>query len=658
MGTDRLRTPCPPDALLSAYEVETDTGWAPGVTAAQRVAGLTVLDGHLCTALSGAALSGVPGELLVIDHAARQGPGFRGTGVRGAAHRVPLRRPPVALTAVTTDVGRRVFVLAEGGGEVVPIDLLGDAQRARPRAEIALEPAPHRARRPAPRSGGVRAAPSMAAHSVLGRVYISDPDARRIAAIDTHRLVALPGEVIDLPARPGRMVVDEQDATLFVLLASQARPDIAVVDLVTGEVDVIALSGAGPGSRPGIGSGIEWVRDIAYDNGSGLIFVGNAAEGSTAPGVLALDRDTGRALGGPIRTGDAPTALAVMRAPGATLVFCCAATATGRRSRVEVIDVAHRAVVGSVPVPDGSDLLAVDQQIGDVFVAASATGRITRLVLLIGGTPIARHPAVACAGAGPALGGPRRTPDGTGWLQPFCRGTAVATADIGTVLIDADHAADWLTGETTLGRADAGAGGRAAIRLGTDAADRLGNPVADTMALAGHRVTYFERGLVVTGPDREQVVRVAGPVYPRYRELDDVAGPLGPPVRPAVSRPTGPVQQAFTGGHIVHHPEYGTHVLQAAGEVNPGASDRPDRTSIALDLVGPPSSGAGFGNSAVILLTGDAGVVQVTDEGGHRLPAAATVMAEVAEVAVVSEAAVAVMTGNGRPAHRTESRAC
>jgi hypothetical protein len=402
----------------------------------------------------------------------------------------------VALTAVTTDVGRRVFVLAEGGGEVVPIDLLGDEQRARPRAEIALEPAPHRARRPAARSGGVRAAPSMAAHSALGRVYISDPDARRIAAIDTHRLVALPGEVIDLPARPGRMVVDERDATLFVLLASRARPDIAVVDLVTGEVDMIALSRAGPESGPGI----EWVRDIAYDNGSGLIFVGTAAEGSTAPGVLAIDRDTGRAVGGPIRTGDAPTGLAVMRAPGATLVFCCAATANGRRGRVEVIDVAHRAVVGSVPVPDGSDLLAVDQQNGDLFVAASATGRITRLAPRIGGTPIARHPAVACAGAGPALGGPRRTPDGTGWLQPFCRGTAVATADIGTVLIDADHAADWLTGETTLGRADAGAGGRAAIRLGTDAADRLGNPVADTMALAGHRVTYFERGLVVTGP--------------------------------------------------------------------------------------------------------------------------------------------------------------
>jgi hypothetical protein len=41
---------------------------------------------------------------------------------------------------------------------------------------------------------------------------------------------------------------------------------------------------------------------------------------------------------------------------------------------------------------------------------------------------------------------------------------------------------------------------------------------------------------------------------------------------------------------------------------------------LALDLVGSPSSaGAARGNSAMILLTGAAGVVQVTDDGGHRL---------------------------------------
>ena len=311
------------------------------------------------------------------------------------------------------------------------------------------------------------------------------------------------------------------------------------------------------------------MRDIAYDNGSGLIFVGTGGTRPTAPGVLVLDRDTGRTVGAPIRTGDTPTALAVMRAPGTTLLFCSAAMPNGGGGRVEVIDVAHRAVVGGVPVPDCGELIAVDQSAGDVFVAGSGSGRITRLAPRIGGTAIARHPAVACAGAGPALGGPRRTPDGTGWLQPFCRMTAVATTDIGAVLIDADHAEDWLISETAPAMADARSGGSAVLRLGGGAGDRLGNPVADTMALAGRRVTYFERGLVVTGPDRGPVIGVAGPVYPRYRELDDITGPLGPPVGPALACATGAVQQTFVCGHIVRHPESGTHVLQAAGELTP-----------------------------------------------------------------------------------------
>src|SRR5664279_1736830 len=150
---------------------------------------------------------------------------------------------------------------------------------------------------------------------------------------------------------------------------------------------------------------------------------------------------------------------AVMRASGVTLLFCCVATtaasAHASGGGVEVIDVGHRTVVGSKPVLDGCDLVAVDEPAGDAFVAGSGTGRITRLAPRMGGTPIARHPPpggrLCRCGAGSRR--PAPDPDGTGWLQPFCRGTAVATTDIGTVLIDTDHAADWLTSETTLNTA-------------------------------------------------------------------------------------------------------------------------------------------------------------------------------------------------------------
>ena len=109
MRTDRFGTPCPPEVLLSAYEVEPDTARGTGVPVTQRVADLTVLDGFLCAAVrapvSGvtetpAAVGGqVSGELLVVEGAAvwgtgALGTGVRGTGVRAASHRVPLRWPP------------------------------------------------------------------------------------------------------------------------------------------------------------------------------------------------------------------------------------------------------------------------------------------------------------------------------------------------------------------------------------------------------------------------------------------------------------------------------------------------------------------------------------------------------------------------------------
>ena len=83
MGTDRLGTPCPPDVLLSAYAVEPDPGRGPGTTDARHVAGLTVLDGYLCAAVGGAG--GVPGELLVVDHAGVQGTAAQGGAVQGGA---------------------------------------------------------------------------------------------------------------------------------------------------------------------------------------------------------------------------------------------------------------------------------------------------------------------------------------------------------------------------------------------------------------------------------------------------------------------------------------------------------------------------------------------------------------------------------------------
>ena len=59
--------------------------------------------------------------------------------------------------------------------------------------------------------------------------------------------------------------------------------------------------------------------------------------------------------------------------------------------------------------------------------------------------------------------------------------------------------------------------------------------MADTMSLTGRRVTYFERGLVLTGPDPGQPVVVSGPIYLRYRELDDI--PVLPKRRLSSDRP-------------------------------------------------------------------------------------------------------------------------
>jgi len=136
MRTDRFSAPCPPDVLLVAYGVEPDVGRATGLTAAHRVTDLTVLDGYLLVAGDGSAQvcagGRASGELLIIDPTAVRGAAVGGTAVPASPQRISLRSRPAAVTAVVTDVGRRVFVLADGGGEIVPIDLRRDAHLVRP----------------------------------------------------------------------------------------------------------------------------------------------------------------------------------------------------------------------------------------------------------------------------------------------------------------------------------------------------------------------------------------------------------------------------------------------------------------------------------------------------------------------------------------------
>ncbi len=323
MTTDGFRTPPPPDVLLAAYDVgpgiagprgsdssersESEggrVGAANSGSRAQRVTGLVAVDGLACATVARTpAGRGRSAELLIVA-----------SSTASVARRVPLRSAPVGLAAVSTDGGGRLFLLAAGGGAVVPIavvpiDVRRDGDHSPPGAAIRLGPAPDA-------SAGVRAsrrehvAPSVTASDTLRRVYVGDPRSRRILVIDADRILPLPDETIELPAAPGRLVVDDQDGTLLAGLAGCRRPELAVVDPITGAVETLDLP-----------AGVE-PRDICYDYASGLIFVGTGAAGWTPPGVLVLDRDTGCAVGEPIRTGGVPTALTLLRAAGATLLFC------------------------------------------------------------------------------------------------------------------------------------------------------------------------------------------------------------------------------------------------------------------------------------------------------------------------------------------------
>jgi len=344
--------------------------------------------------------------------------------------------------------------------------------------------------------------------------YPLSADARGLAADIDRRLfyVGLTNEIavvdpdagrrlcgIAVPGRPVQLVCTE-DGTLAVLLEGEDDQAVAMLEPNTTQVELIDLP---KGCRP---------RTLGYDIGSGLIFLAVDANAAEPAGIVVIDRDSGRRVGGVIETSGPPTTLTLLR-PGSRTHLYAGVPGVG----LEVVDVARRAVVGRLAAPWLGPRAAADQNAGELYVADRFSG-VRRIVPLIGGGPIAQHltQITATEQIAPPLSGPRTTPDGSTEMQNFDIGTVVASTDAGTVILDPTHAELWLN-----------ATGPA---VGTaSAADQLGNPVGDTIAEADHLVTYFERGLMVTMPlATSTTVAVPEPLFEANFQIDglDVAGEL------------------------------------------------------------------------------------------------------------------------------------
>ena len=405
----------------------------------------------------------------------------------------------------------------------------------------------------------------IAVNPTTNRVYVSNWQQRRIhvfTGTDNTELAPItdPADPAS-PFRPLGMTIDPATNTIYVALSFQQQPRVdalAVITLSGDEVQSIRrVPILPPRSQP---------NDVAFNSITKRLYVGGlGAAADSPPSVTVVDSTTLATVATIHTVAGIPSAGVSSLAVDIELYKIYAAVA----GSIQVIDGQTNRISAPNRLTRALQSVALDRATGQLYTGDRLDGTIRRLTPVATDTPLGQHPDVAGGALGAPLGAARPTPDGQGTLQPFQRGTVVATTDYGAVVIDPRHTRVWLDGTPssastsvlpTAGPA-AGFGNVIGASVIVDGHD-LGNPTGDTATIFDEVITtYFERGMIASYPGGSEVV-VAGAIWECYRDLGDITSFLAAPADTARDIPGGGKAQQFTWGFIVFHPDAGAHAMR------------------------------------------------------------------------------------------------